>query len=363
MIVPCPECGKKLGVPGDRGTLRVTCPACKHVFNFRSMKDDVPIPMDEYLRFAARVVIGTLFFSMRGEDGEGVIDPERIVPTAFLAGRKIFGDVYTRELVAEAVQWAREDFGNGLSRLATSDHFARFKARHSTEEKDKIILAALVALQLNIDEPAAEMLPLREFGVLFYDTPIMFDQRLLLEDGSGPRLFPRSIEISNELCHDLSALTSDTPEAPESTTKKKSTPARNFGKGLLILATCLIISLAGVRFTAINMDDPPGWLVALGVVSPIVFYYWVYRAFRMITGAGVWGSVALTVFGFPLLFGMALFGIGLVLSQYETCCAFVPDLVLGGEIGSQDIDNGKNFSGLNANNTSAAELDDLMEDW
>ena len=30
--VTCPSCGKKLGVPKDKGRLRITCPSCGHQF-------------------------------------------------------------------------------------------------------------------------------------------------------------------------------------------------------------------------------------------------------------------------------------------------------------------------------------------
>ncbi len=155
--------------------------------------------------------------------------------------------------------------------------------------------------------------------------------------------------------------------APDKTGK----PVRNIGKGLLILIVCALVTLGAIAFGARNIENPPAWLALGGAVLSILFYFAVYRGFRMMTGAGKWASVAMTIFGFPILLAGLLFAIGAVLPMIDVpgLQEKVAGLDLGGggdpggDKGAQDSAGGDYFEGLNANNTDVAELDAIIEDW
>ena len=405
LVVACPECGKKLGFPGDRGTLRVTCPACQHAFDWRP-ENEAPLDAiaaeaapgvypseSDYLRFAARLVTGTLLGEIKRADGpggapQGSIDPERVAGTSLLAGRKVFGEGYTRALVEEAARWGAGDVRNCLDRLTGEALFARMKAACSGGQKDNLILAALTALELNIDDIGVELLKLRAFGHRFYDTPVECDQRMIMHGGTATALYPRAIELVNEIVRELNgdaaSASASAPAPGAAAPAKPQRPVRQIGLGLFVLVACACIAMGAIAFGARNIEDPPAWLALGGAALSIAFYFGVYRGFRLLTGAGRWTSVALTVFGFPVLFGGLLFLIGEFVPLNEgretTLAERSPGGAagnfeapgapateeeddIGGDDGPQDIENGEYFSGLNANNTRAADLDELVEYW
>ena len=370
LVIACPKCGNKLGVPGDRSTLKIACPACSHQFEWRpdaaEAASQPTISEAEYLRLAARLVTGTLIGEMMRADGpggalQGTVDPERIAGTSFLAGRKVFGEAYTRALVEDAVRWSTDDFRNCLERLSTEDLFLRAKAGCSVEQKDKLVLAALTALELCIDNIGVELLKFRAFGHLLYDTPVECDQRMIMHGGTSAALYPRAIELTNEIIRELNAGASGTPAPEKPAPKREQKPARNTGKGLSILIVCALIAMVSIKFGVQHVENPPIWLALGGFVLSIVFYYWVYRGFRLMTGAGVWVSVFLTIIGFPLLFAVLLFLIGEILPLFENDGSIFADLSPGRDLSSQNIGNGNYFSTFNAVHPNAAELDELME--
>jgi hypothetical protein len=341
----------------------------------------------DYLQLAARLVTGTLLGEVRRADGpggaiQGTVDPERIAPTSLLAGQKVFGPSYTRELVEDAVRWGGEDVRNCLDRLAGEALFVRVKTGCAVEQKDALILAALTALELNIDNIGIELLKLRAFGCRLYDTPIESDRRMILYGETGASLYPRAIELVNEIVRDLNAGATTAPGATEPENMQK--PGRRIGLGLFILIACAFIAMGAIALGARSIEDPSAWFALGGAALSIAFYFIVYRGFRLLTGAGRWTSVALTVFGFPILFGGLLFLIAEFLpiqegrettladrssgdasGEIETPGVPAPQDKddIGGDDGPQDIDNGEYFSGLNADNTRAADLDELVEYW
>ncbi|PQA88287.1 hypothetical protein [Hyphococcus luteus] len=343
----------------------------------------------DYLQLAARLVTGTLLGEVRRADGpggaiQGTVDPERIAGTSLLAGQKVFGPAYARDLVEDAVRWAGADVRSCLDRLVSEPIFTRVKAGCTAERKDALILAALIALELNIDDIGAELLKLRAFGHRLYDTPVESDRRLILYGEAGSSLYPRAIALANEIDRDLRAASA--PASPKASVSAAAAPkpASNVGLGLAILIGSALVAMGAIAFGARNIEDPPAWLALGGAALSIAFYFGVYRGFRLLTGTGRWASVALTVFGFPALFGGLLFLIAEFLPIHESrervladrstggaggiartpgAYAAENDTVGGGEEGPQDIDNGAFFSGLNADNTSAADLDELVEYW
>ncbi|WP_428407259.1 hypothetical protein [Hyphococcus sp.] len=145
----------------------------------------------------------------------------------------------------------------------------------------------------------------------------------------------------------------------------ETAPSRNPGKGFLIVIVCAFIALGSVALGARMIEEPPLWLALIGAALGLLLYYFVYRGFRLLTGAGKWSSVALAIFGFPLILGGLLFLIGEVVSR--TGLSDIPEKIAGlnpgGDDGPQDSAGGDYFEGLNANNTDAAELDEIIEDW
>lgn len=343
----------------------------------------------DYLQLAARLVTGTLLGEMKCADGsggaiQGTVDPERIAPTSLLAGQKVFGPSYTRELVDDAVRWGGENVRDCLDRLVDEPAFARVKTACSAKQKDALVLAALTALELNIDDIGAELLKLRAFSHRLYDTPLESDRRMILYGKTGASLYPRALELANEIERDLRGASSPASVKARTLSAKPAKPARNIGLGLAILFASALIAMGAIAFGARNIEDPPAWFALGGAALSIAFYFIVYRGFRLLTGAGRWTSVALTVFGFPILFGGLLFLIAEFLPIHEgreTTLADrssggaggeietpgVPALQdkddIGGDDGPQDIDNGEYFSGLTADNTRAADLDELVEYW
>jgi hypothetical protein len=294
----------------------------------------------------------------------------------------VFGEGYTHALVEEAVRWGADDVRNCLDRLVGEALFARMKAACSGAQKDNLILAALTALELNIDDIGVELLKLRAFGHRLYDTPVECDQRMIMHGGTATALYPRAIELVNEIVRELNGGAAPAPGA--AAPAKPQRPVRKIGVGLLMLVACACIAMGAIAFGARNIEDPPAWLALGGAALSIVFYFGVYRGFRLLTGAGRWTSVALMVFGFPILFGGLLFLIGefvplnegreTILAERSSGSAAgnfeAPGATateeqndIGGDDGPQDIENGEYFSGLNANNTRAADLDELVEYW
>lgn len=346
----------------------MACPSCQRSFEWRPGAQT--LAESDYLLFAARIVTGTLLGEIRRTDGpggalQGSIDPEQIAPTSFLAGRKVFGDGYTRDLVEDAARWGSEDVRNCLERLATEPLFARAKAACDTARKDRLFLAALTALELNIDDIGVELLKLRALGHRFYDTPAESDRRMIMYGETGASLYPRAVELVNEIVRELNAGSGGAAAPGRSAPIQKQKPARNIGKGLSILIVCALITLAASAFGARAIETPPAWLALGGAVLGALFYFAVYRGFRLMTGAGRWTSVALTVFGFPVLIGGLLFAIGEVLPMIDVpgLQEKIAGLDPGGDNGPQDSAGGDYFEGLNANNTDAAELDALIENW
>lgn len=275
---------------------------------------------DDYLRFAARLVTGTLLDEVKRADGpggglEGSIDPERIPGTSFLAGRKVFGDRYTPALVEDAIRWCGDDDRCCLDRLAKDPLFPQVKAGCSARQKDAIILAALTALELNIDNIGAELFNLRAFGHRLYDTPAESDRRIILYGEAGVSLYPQAICLVNEIVRELNNASVSAPGAAAALSRDEARPARHIGIGLLILIVSALIAIGAIGFGARTIDDPPAWLAVVGAGLSVAFYFGIYRGFRLLTGAGRWASAALTVFGFPLLFAGLLFAIGELLPQ------------------------------------------------
>ena len=300
----------------------------------RLLSGNPDMPDTDYLQLAARLVTGTLLGEVRRTGGpggaiQGTIDPERIAPTSFLAGQKVFGSSYTRELVEDAIRWIGEDVRDSLDRLVDEPAFARVKAACSAKQKDALILAALTALELNIDDIGAELLKLRAFGHRLYDTPVESDRRMILYGETGASLYPRAIELVNEIVRELNAGAAAGPEA--SVSGKEAKPARRVGLGLFILIACALIAMGAIAFGARNIKDPPAWLALGGAALSIAFYFGVYRGFRLLTGAGRWTSVALTIFGFPILLGGLLFVIGELLTAMDA------DTVVGFSAGAPEI--------------------------
>lgn len=134
---------------------------------------------------------------------------------------------------------------------------------------------------------------------------------------------------------------------------QRELPRRNPGKGALILILCAIILLAATRLELGTVEDLPLWLIAVALAGALVVYYWVYRGFRLLIGSGIGVSLLLTLVAFPILIGMA----SPLLPEIEGARDMIASLSKG------DDDDGTYFSGVTAKNTSAAELDDLLEEW
>jgi len=160
------------------------------------------------IRFAAATTLSTLLeFIARGDDDpahSGRIDRERIFPTALLAGRKVFGETFTEEILKDELKAVVKNGPDHLAKMQEHMRYENAKKLLSIESKDKVILSSLTALQLNFQEPVAELLPLRQFAHEFYGDPVEVDRRMTGAVGAVS-LTETSIALSNAILHDLSA--------------------------------------------------------------------------------------------------------------------------------------------------------------
>ncbi len=151
------------------------------------------------------------------------------------------------------------------------------------------------------------------------------------------------------------------PQAASPASPSERSPA----EGLLIVFVCALVALGSTALGARLIEEPPLWLALGGAGLGVLLYYFVYRGFRLLSGAGKWSSLALTIFGFPAILGGLLFLIGEVVSRtgLSDLQDKTADLIPGGDSGAQDSAGGDYFQGLHANNTDAAKLDEIIEDW
>lgn len=159
-----------------------------------------------FVRFGGAVTLCTLLEQMKrpGSEDDGRIDIERIFPTALLAGRKVLGEALTEEMLKEELQTVLKYGGAYLYNVKEHGHYATAKKRCDIEQKDKIVLAAYTALQLNYQQVDVQVLPLRQFAQGFYDNILDADRRLTGEGGEV-NLTEASILHANDIVRDLDA--------------------------------------------------------------------------------------------------------------------------------------------------------------
>ncbi len=162
-----------------------------------------------YIRAAVAVILSTLLEraqrpELSEDENASRIEIERIFPTAMAAGRKLFGDVVTEEVMQDELKGVVKYGPNYL--IAAKEHGMIDMAQQkcSIERKDDIVLAAMTALQLNYSEPAEEFKALRLFTSWFYTNPLDGDRRMLGAD-SPVNLLESSIVLSNEIVRELTA--------------------------------------------------------------------------------------------------------------------------------------------------------------
>ena len=169
------------------------------------MQDEIITGSGEnFRRLCAFVMFATLLDYARSnpvnmEEGTG-FDTDRIYPTVLLVGRKIHGDFdpqMAREEYTNAAK-ARPDFMAGVREHV---FFRLASAKAAEPAKDTLILGALTVLQTNIDDPAAELLPLRTLAGELYGGQVEADRRLLGTDNNG--LLAESIELHNQIAEEL----------------------------------------------------------------------------------------------------------------------------------------------------------------
>ena len=159
---------------------------------------------EAYLRLAASIMFVTLLEHSRRnpvdyQAGTG-FDTDRIYPSVLLVGRKIHGS-FDPEMAREEYTNAakiRPDFIEGLKRNVMFQ-FACQKA--SAAAKNKLMLGGLTVIQANVEEPAAELLPLRGLAAELYGDQVKADRRLL--GGANDGLLAESIAIHNEISASL----------------------------------------------------------------------------------------------------------------------------------------------------------------
>ena len=159
---------------------------------------------EAYLRLAASIMFAALLEHARRnpvdyQAGTG-FDTDRIYPSVLLVGRKIHGQ-FDPEMAREeynSVARMRPDFMDGLKRNVMFQ-FACQKA--SLEAKDKLMLGGLTVMQANVEEPAEELLPLRQLAASLYGDQVEADRRILCAANDG--LLAQSIALFNEISASL----------------------------------------------------------------------------------------------------------------------------------------------------------------
>jgi len=85
ILLDCPKCGRKIGIPGDSGTIHVTCPSCREEWDWPRRRT----PSKGETREAARVLFASFSGRLRG-CWRAVLSPARFsgihLAAALLAG-------------------------------------------------------------------------------------------------------------------------------------------------------------------------------------------------------------------------------------------------------------------------------------
>jgi hypothetical protein len=62
ILIDCPKCARKIGIPGDSGTIHVTCPGCREQWDWPRRRT----PAKGATRQAARVLLASFTGRIRG---------------------------------------------------------------------------------------------------------------------------------------------------------------------------------------------------------------------------------------------------------------------------------------------------------
>ena len=170
----------------------------------------------------------------------------------------------------------------------------------------------------------------------------------------------QSFEWRPDADEPLEAIVEAAPESAqpaETLGRKKRRPAA----GLFLILACCAFLMWMMALDPLE-GELPAWLELPIIPLGFAFLFLFYRGFRLLTGAGVLVSILATVFlpNIPIYAGEKL-------RPYaqEAWPGIVAGLSGGFELGGSDGNDsaGSPFKGLNARNTSAADLDALIEEW
>lgn len=171
-----------------------------------------------FIRIAAVIILEPLLENMQrpGDDPEDAdkIAPERIFPTTMLAGQKVFGEAFDAKEVKEAVDVLKRREPDYAAKLPEY-YLYKLAAEHCSEAaKDDILLAALTAMQLNIQHPVEHLLPINRIAKDLYGDELLAQQKLI-GIGSNANLIEQSIALCNQIVDDLSPADGGGPEDGE----------------------------------------------------------------------------------------------------------------------------------------------------
>ncbi|MEQ8936076.1 MAG: hypothetical protein RIE56_09835 [Amphiplicatus sp.] len=135
-------------------------------------------------------------------------------------------------------------------------------------------------------------------------------------------------------------------------------PRRRRLSGLLLLLACCAFLMWMMAVDPLD-GELPTWLELPIIPLGFAFLFLFYRGFRMLTGAGVFVSILAAMF----LPNLPIFAGEMLRPYAQERWPEVVASLSGGGSAEGEARPGAYFKGLSARNTSAADLDGLMEDW